>query len=290
MPRIALMLAIIAVSTSAPLIQWAKPASALTVASLRVLLASGLLALGAGRTLNTLAHLSRSQRLAVIGAGVLLAAHFAVWVSSLYFTSTTASVALVATQPVFAGLLGWLILRDPLRRREILGMAIAGLGCVLLASGDISTAGTSALWGDILALAGAITAAAYLVVGRRLGNALPLIPYLAAVNAVAGLLLLVAALAVGVQFIGLPNSSYLAIVLCALLPSLIGHSLLNYCARKVPVHLVSLGILGEPIGASLLALVFLGERPPTHAIAAGMIILAGIAIGFANRKSPSPPQ
>ena len=283
MPHVALTLAIIAVSASAPLIEWAKPASALTIASLRVLLAAGLLALIAGRSLRTLRGLPKKHRLAVVAAGVLLAAHFAVWISSLFFTSIAASVALVATQPVFAGLIGWFALGDRMKRREIAGMVVAGIGCLLLATGDASTGGETALWGDLLALAGALTAAAYLVVGRGVRAALPLVPYLAAVNAIAGVLLLGAALIVGVQFVGLPGQSYLAIVLCALIPSLIGHSLLNYCVRRVPVHLVSLGILGEPIGASLIALAFLGEVPPSHALVGGLVILFGIDLFNSSR-------
>ena len=285
MPLFALTLAIVAVSTSAPLIHWAKPASALTVASSRVVLAAVILACIAGPSLRTLAGLTRRQLFAVVGSGVLLAAHFAVWITSLYYTSTAASVALVATQPAFAALIGWVALGDRARMREILGIVIAAGGCTILAGGDIAGAGSSdAIWGDLLAIAGAITAAGYLVVGRGVRKAVPLVPYLAAVNGVAGTLLVVVALIVGVPFSGLPTDSYIAIGLCALVPSIIGHTLLNYCVRKVPVHLVSLGILGEPIGASLLAFAFLGELPPQTAVIGGVVIVLGIAVGFVRRR------
>lgn len=282
MPALALSLAIIAVSMSAPLVHWAKPAPALTVAAVRVCVAAALLALASGRDLAALRRITGRQRLAIAGAGLLLGAHFAVWISSLYLTSTAASVALVATQPVFAGLIAWLALGERVRRREAFGIAIAALGCAALAFGDAG--GSSALFGDGLALLGALTAAAYLVVGRGVREALPLLPYLAAVNAIAGSLLAIAAIASGSPFTGFPATSYLAMFLCALIPSLVGHTLLNYCVRRVPVHLVSLGILGEPIGASLLALAFFAEQPPGHAVLGGVIILAGIAIGFAGRN------
>lgn len=277
MPLVALSVAILAVSTSAPLVHWAKPAPALTVAASRICLAALLLAIASGRDLRVLRALTRRQLAAIAGAGTLLAAHFAVWITSLYLTSTAASVALVATQPVFAAIIAWFALGDRVRRREIFGIVIAAVGCALLAGGDL---GGDALLGDGLALLGALTAAAYLVVGRGVRESLPLFPYLAAVNAVAGALLLVTAVIAGVDFAGFPADTYVAIALCALVPSLIGHTLLNYCVRRVPVHLVSLGILGEPIGAALLALAFFDEVPPATAVIGGAVILAGIAVGF----------
>ncbi len=286
MPLVALTLAIFAVSTSALLIQWAKPASALTVASSRVILAFVVLAIIAGPKLRVLLSLDRKHWAAIVGSGVLLAAHYAVWISSLYYTSTAASVALVATQPAFAALIGWFALGERAKTREMIGIAVAALGCAVLAGSDLRSAThADALLGDLLAIAGAVTAAGYLVVGRGVRKTIPLFPYLAAVNGVAGALLLAGALATGVAFAGLPQNSYIAIVLCALVPSVIGHSLINYCVRRVPVHLVSLGILGEPIGASILVFLFVSEVPPLSAVIAGPIILGGIAFGFIGRPA-----
>lgn len=287
MPLVALTVAILAVSTSAPLVHWAKPAPALTVAATRICLAAVLLAIASGRDIRVLRRLTRRQVGAVLGAGALLAAHFAVWISSLYLTSTAASVALVATQPVFAAAIAWFALGDRVRRREMLGIGIAAVGCALLAGGDW---GDGALLGDGLAMLGALTAAAYLVVGRGVRESLPLFPYLAAVNGVAGALLAVTAVIAGAPFAGFPADTYVAMALCALVPSLVGHTLLNHCVRRVPVHLVSLGILGEPIGAALLAMAFFGEVPPSTAVIGGAVIIAGIAVGFvrkSNRRSGS---
>lgn len=273
-----LFLAIAFVSISAPLIRWAADAPPLMVASSRVCLAAMLLAVVAGRSLAALGKLPARERRLIVLAGLLLGAHFGVWISSLYFTSTAASVTLVATQPVFAAIFG-LVLGDRVGTRAWFGIAVASLGCALLAGGDWQV-GRTALIGDGLALAGAATAAAYLVVGRRLREALPLFPYLAAVNAVAGISLLSVALATGVRFDGHGNHVYLAIVACAVGPSLLGHTLLNVAVRRMPAHLVSLAILGEPIGASALVWMFLDEKPPSHAVLGGLVILFGIAVGF----------
>ena len=243
------------------------------------------LAIVAGRDLVALFRLQWREQLLCAASGLLLAAHFGVWIASLSFTSTAASVALVATNPVFAGLLAWLFLGEGVARREWIGIAIAAAGCAVLAGGDAMRSDQNALVGDALAIAGAITAAAYFVVGRRLRASLPLAAYLAGVNAVAAIALGVALLVTSTPVLGFGDEAYLAMLLIGLVPSVIGHSLLNHVVRRVRVHLVSLAILGEPIGASLLTWAFFDEVPHTEAILGGAIILAGIAVGFVRRQA-----
>lgn len=288
MTRLALAIGILAVSTSAPLVHLAAPAPPLLVAAARVSLAAAVLLLVAARDLPALLRLPAREKAFVAASGLLLAAHFAVWIASLYFTSTAASVALVATQPVFAGLLAWLLLGEGIARREVVGIAVAGLGCALLAGGDLGAASRAALLGDGLALAGAVTAAGYFIVGRRLRAALPLAAYLAVVNAIAAVLLIAAAAVAGTPVRGFAAADYTGMVLCALVPSLVGHSLLNWAVRRVPVHLVALAILGEPIGATLLSWLAFGEVPPAHAGIGGAVILAGIALGFTRLGERRP--
>jgi drug/metabolite transporter (DMT)-like permease len=287
--RLVLVIGVVAVATAAPLVRWAAPAPPLSVAAVRVVLAALLLAALAGGSLRTLAALSRRDRGFVVLAGVFLAAHFGVWISSLYYTSTAASLGLIATQPIFAGLVAWAALGEGMTRRELAGIAVAGAGCLVLAGGDLGGTSATALVGDALALAGAVTAAVYYVVGRRLRDALPLLPYLAAVNGVAGLALALAALVVGAPLRGFDGHVYLALVLAAAVPSVLGHTLLNWGVRRVPVHLVSLGILGEPVLSSLLTWLAFDERPPVHAALGGAIILAGIAAGFRRGRARDTP-
>jgi drug/metabolite transporter (DMT)-like permease len=279
---LALALAICAISTGAPLARWAHPAPAIVIAALRTGFAAALL-LGAGwRDLASLSRIAPRDRPLIGLSGVLLAIHFGSWIASLSFTSTAASVALVCTSPIFAALLGRL-LGDRVAPRELVGIAIAGAGCAVLAGGDWR-AGGDALIGDGLALIGAASGAAYLVVGRRLRAAVPLLPYLGAVNAIAAAALLAAALALGAPILGLPAHSYIACASTALVASFIGHSLLNAAVRTTPTHLVALVTLGEPIGSSLITWVVFGEQPPIHAAIGGAVVLAGIAIGFVRRQ------
>jgi drug/metabolite transporter (DMT)-like permease len=279
---IALVFAIGAISMGAPFVRWAQPAPAIAIAALRVTFASLLLLAVGWRDLASLARIAPRDRPLIGAAGVFLAIHFGAWTVSLALTSTAASTALVSTNPIFAALFGTL-LGDRVRRRESFGIAIATAGCAVLAGGDWSTGG-HALLGDGLAVVGAAAGAGYLVVGRRLRSALPLLPYLGTVNAVAAIVLVVATVAVGAPIAALPAQSYVACAGAAVVASFIGHSLLNAAVRTTPTHLVALALLGEPVGSSLITWAVFGEQPPIHAAIGGAIILAGIAIGFVRRS------
>lgn len=278
---VALVLAILAISTGAPFVRWAAPAPPLAIAALRVLFAAALLLFAGRRELGSLARIAPRDRPLVVASGVLLAIHFGAWIISLSLTSTAASTALVSTNPIFAALFGT-VLGDRVTPREIWGITAAGVGCAILAGGDWG-AGGNALIGDGLALVGAASGAGYLVVGRRLRSAVPLLPYLGAVNAIAAVVLITAVVALGTPITGLPGQSYLACAGLALVASFIGHSLLNAAVRITPAHLVALALLGEPIGSSLITWAVFAEQPPIHAVLGGAVVLAGIALGFVRR-------
>src|SRR5262249_2281912 len=157
---------------------------------------------------------------------------------------------LVCTNPIFAALFGTL-LGDRVQRREVVGIAIAAIGCAVLASGDWG-AGGDALIGDVLALVGAASAAAYLVVGRKLRAGGRLLPCAGCGHAVGGGGLAIVGIAIGANLAALPQHGYLACAGAALVASFVGHSLLNAAVRTTPTHLVALAVLGEPIASSLI--------------------------------------
>ena len=276
---LALFVAVGAVSLAAPLVRLASPAEGLSVAALRIAMAALLLNLLAPRALREFLALSSRERRLILAAGVLLGLHFGVWIGSLSFTSVASSVTLVALQPLFAALIGRAVLSDEVSRQQVAGMAIAIVGTAVLAGGDLRFGGR-ALFGDALALAGALTAAAYLVVGRQMRNAMPLLPYLASVNVVAGCVLMPAALIFGVRLFDFSGEVYAYIAAGAIVPSCVGHCLLNWSVRRAPTHLVSLAILGEPIGAIALSWLLLAEAPSITAAIGGAIILIGIGVGL----------
>jgi drug/metabolite transporter (DMT)-like permease len=289
MPHLILILAVLAVSAAPLLIRLAQPAPSLVIAASRVLMAALVLGLLGWKQWVDIIKLKRRDHALMVLAGLSLAAHFGLWIRSLSLTSTSASVALVATQPVFAGLIGYLVLREGFRRQELWGVAFAGIGCLVLAGGDLGGTSSDALWGDAYAIGGAITVPIYLLVARALRARVPLFAYLSAVNAVAAMALIVAILALGMTWseigLAIDTEEIYAMLGLGLICSVLGHSLLNYCVRLVPVHLVSLGILAEPVLATISTWIVFHEIPSVPVGVGGAIIVLGIYLGFGWRPS-----
>lgn len=288
---LALAAAALAVSTGAPLARWAAPTPALAIAALRTSVAGLVLTLAGARQLPALVRLAPRHRLRVLASGLLLGAHFGTWIASLSFTSTAASVALVSTSPAFAALLARAN-GDVVTRREWQGIAVAALGCLVLAAGAYAGGGAGeltssrALLGDVLALAGAACGAAYLVLGRQLRAAVPMTPYLGVVNLLAAAGLAAAAALTATPLLPTSTHAWIAVLLLGGFTSAGGHTLLNVVVRVLPTHVVALAALGETLGSSLIAWAAFGEVPPWHAALGGGIVVLGIGVGFV-RKAPS---
>lgn len=284
--------AVLAISTAAAVIKLAQPLPPVVVACLRVsVTALGMALLGGKGTARAVRALLGSPREAwlTVLAGLCVAAHFAAWIASLSLTSVVRSVALVSTQPLWAGLLAR-ALGDQAPARLYLGTLIAIAGTLLMVEPGQFGAGAQAWLGDGLALSGAVTAAMYLALGRRvharLGDDLPLYGYLTCVNLVAAVALAGLALALGSSFApaGVGASDYLATLYLGLIPGIVGHGLLNWAVRKIPVHTVSLAILLEPAGSALVAFVLLGEAVGVREAVGAAVLLGGVAVGLPRRK------
>jgi len=300
-PWLAILVGIGAVSTASIFIRFAQRyTSSLTIAAFRLGLAVlFLLPVVLLRHRDEIRNLQpREWRFAFL-SGVFLALHFASWITSLEYTSVASSVVLVSTSPLWVALLAPVFLEERMALAVLWGMGLAFVGGAIVGLSDsCSLVGLqlicppaasffrgSALWGDVLALVGALTGASYLMVGRHLRAKMSLIPYVFVVYGVAAVGL------VGTMFImegfpsGLPLRVYGWFVLLALLPQIIGHSIFNWALRYLSTAYVSITLLGEPVGSSILAYIFLGERPSGLKIFGAILILIGIMISSYRRRS-----
>ncbi len=285
-----LLVGVLAASTASIFIRLAQAdAAPLAIAAWRLTLASLLLApLALARYRRELASFSDEERRLALAGGAMLAAHFATWISSLALTSVAASVVLVTTTPLFVGLFGYLFLGESLSFRLVVGLLLAMVGAIVIGVGD-AAGGTHQLTGDFLALGGAVTAAVYLLVGRRLRARLSLVGYIFPVYGTAALFLLALALIQGAPLGGYAPLTWLWLLLLALVPQLVGHSSLNWALGHLPATYVSLAVLGEPIGSTLLAWWLLQEAPPSSALGGGLLILLGLVLaGRPPRRAATP--
>ncbi len=293
-PALLLALAggILAVSTGAIFVREAQQtAPSLTVAAGRLLFAALALApVALTRHRAEIASLRARDLLPLGLSGAFLALHFATWITSLEHTTVTASVVLVTTTPLWVGMLAPLVLREKLTGRLALGIALALVGGVVVGISDTglqsvlpgAARGGRALFGDFLALSGAWGMAGYLLVGRRLRARLTLVPYVFLVYGTAAVILTIAMTVAGGSLVGLPPVSYLWLVLLALVPQIVGHSTYNWALRYLPASFVAIAMLGEPVGASVLAFLFLREVPGPLLVAGAALLMIGIAIAASS--------
>jgi drug/metabolite transporter (DMT)-like permease len=225
-----------------------------------------------------IARLRGVDLLLAAASGLLLAIHFATWIASLEYTSVLISVVLVGTSPLWSALFEVVFLRMRLHRYVVIGLLIAFAGGLLisLAGGTGGTEATTSLFGGLLSLAGAVTFAIYLVIGRKLRAQLSLVPYIWLVYGFAAIFLILLALGGGVPMGGYTPTSYLMILLLALLPQLVGHSSFNYSLRYLSATFVGIATQTEPISSALIAYLIFNEVPLPMQIVGSVAILAGV--------------
>jgi drug/metabolite transporter (DMT)-like permease len=262
------------------------------IAAGRLLLASLiLLPIGLSRSAGEVRDLARRDLLVAIGSGVLLALHFAAWIASLEYTSVASSVALVSTNPLWVGLASLLILRERLHPLMIAGIALTIGGSILIGVSDGSGANASnALFGNALALLGAVAGSGYFLIGRALRARMSIVSYIWLVYTSAAVVLLVAALAIGaasgrpIPLVGYPLPAYLLLLGLAVGPQLLGHTSFNWALRHLSATFVTIGILGEPIGSAILALVVFGEAFAPLQLLGFVTLLVGITIAARSER------
>lgn len=272
---------ILAVSTASIFIKLCD-APALVIATYRMVFAS-LILLPYALYKKTGKPWGRKEMGWLLLSGFFLSFHFAFWIASLKYTSVASSVVFVSTHPIFVGIGSRLFLKERMGFYLIFGIVLSVLGSALISYGDMSLS-EKALMGDGLALLGAIAASGYFLVGRKMRKSQDLFSYILPVYSTAALALIVFSLAFHESFFGYTRSTYLYLLLLALVPQLIGHTTFNWALKYLPASMVAITILGEPVGSVILAYFILGEGLTSWKVAGGVLILSGILIAL-RRKS-----
>jgi drug/metabolite transporter (DMT)-like permease len=284
-PLLVLAGSLLGISLAAPLIRLSD-AHPITIATWRLAIALVPISAMVWRSGSWKAYRTLDLRLmlAALGAGVLLALHFWSWNASLRYTSVAASVTLVNMQPAIIAAFSARFLGERPSRRQWLGILLAMAGAIGVAWVDVPTgdleAGSNALLGDALAVIGAVTAAGYYLLGRAVRQVLDTWGYVLLAYGAAMLTLLVLSVPAGAALWPQPAGEWGIFVGLAIGPMLLGHTGMNYALGRLPAYLVNLTVLGEPVGATLLAAVlpFIGEVPGVGTIACGAVVLLGVLI------------
>ena len=285
-PAVGLAVAIVAISTAAILVRLTTAPSSVA-AFYRVLFTTlVLLPIASWKYRTEFARIGRYDLVFASLSGIALAVHFAAWFESLAWTSVAASVTLVQAQPLFVAVGAWLLLSERLSRRIVAGILVAIVGMVTMSIGDLLggvLVGPDPMLGNVLALLGAVMAACYVLAGRSLRQRVSLVPYVVVVYSVCSVVLLGIVLAQGAPLTGYAQREWLLFAGLALGPGLFGHTVINWVLAHVESSIVSVSLLGEPVGSTILALVLLGESPTLFTMIGGGVVLVGIGLTAFDR-------
>jgi drug/metabolite transporter (DMT)-like permease len=222
-------------------------------------------------------------------AGLCLAAHFALWITSLSYTSIAASTALVTTNPVWVALLSQFWFGEKLSKLSVTGIAIALMGTIVIALGSAAPANgdSNPLLGDFFALPSSWAVSLYLLLGREAQRrGLGISGYSAIAYTTAAITLQPLPLAVNANYASYSQAVYVCILLTAIVPQLVGHTIFNWAVVRISPTLVTLAILFEPVGASYFGYLVFGEVPAPAVLAgAGVLLLGVAAAAFGTQKS-----
>ncbi len=278
---LALGVAVVSISFAAIFFRLASPTSPLVVAGTRLAIAALVLSVPAWRAFRA-GRLPRPVLLRAVLSGGLYGLHFGTWVSSLALTSVASSVTLVTATPLLLALLSFATGRDHPERRHWLSIGLATIGLTLIGWADLSLS-PEALLGDGLAFAGAAAMAFYLLIARQLGSQLDVLAFGGVATAVGALSLFGAAWLFGIPIVFASTESFFWTAMAALVPQLIGHNLLTWSLRHATPTAVGIATVGEPVGATLLAWLWLGEALTPMVALGCALTLAAVLLSLRAR-------
>lgn len=275
-PYIVLMVGVISVSASAIFVKLATAPSGI-IAFYRLFFSVLIMApiTFSRKNLSELRLITKKDWLFSALAGIFLAFHFILWFESLNYTSVASSTVLVTLQPLFAFGGTYFFFKEKLSLKAIVSGLIAVFGSVMISWGDFRISG-EALYGDFLALVACALITVYLLFGQTVRKRISLIPYTFVVYLMSSVTLFFYILAENQPLFPYKASDWLYFILLAIVPNLLGHTLFNWSLKWLSTSTISIAILFEPVGATILAYFFLNEKTVWTQIVGGAIVLGGI--------------
>jgi drug/metabolite transporter (DMT)-like permease len=219
----------------------------------------------------------------------VIATHQICFITSLSLTSVAASTFLTSTQPIFTALLGGMLIREHVRARSWFAIAgaIVGMGIITFSKPGAGVAASHPIWGNVLALVAALLASLYTLAARRLRQQVPIVPFMTIVHFSGSVFLILIIAMTGVNVGHYSSQTWTGLILLGLVPTLIGHSLLTYAVGHLKAFVVNAVILGEPVGATIMAAIFLGEAASAQTLVGGAIIITCILFIIFDREVPA---
>lgn len=276
-PYIPIVIAIVSISFSAILVKLSNAESGV-IAFYRMFLSVLIMApIFFAKYLHEIKDLTKRDWLFSSIAGIFLAFHFILWFESLNYTSVASSTVLVTLQPLFTFIGTYFFFKERLSFKTIVSGFIAIVGSVLISWGDFLVSG-KALYGDMLALIACGLVSAYMLFGQDVRKRISLMTYTTVVYTASMICLFFYVLIKGESFGPYPPIEWVWFLLLAIVPNLFGHSILNWALKWVSANTISIAILLEPVGATILAYIIFNEHLLATQVFGGIVVIIGILL------------
>ncbi|WP_144550449.1 DMT family transporter [Bacillus sp. X1(2014)] len=281
-----LTISIIAISFSAIFVKWSDaPASILSM--YRMWLASLLMVPIVWNKRNEFKNIVKKDWLFLFFSGVFLALHFVLWFGSLKLTTVASSTIILALQPIVSLLGGFLLFKERTTMSALMTMGIAIIGAMMIGWGDFGLS-KNAMMGDLLSFFSVISVVGYLLIGQSIVKKVSHWLYSFCVFFSAAIVLTIYNVSTGVSLTGYPAKEWGIFLLLATVPT-VSHVINNWLLNYVNATTISMSILGEPVGSTILAVILLNEHLVTWQIAGGLLVLLGVFF-FLSQKQKLIPQ
>lgn len=282
-----LFISIVAISFAAIFVKWSD-APATVLSMYRMILATLFLLPIVYIRRAEFRHVTGREWRLLAFSGVFLALHFALWFGSLKLTTVASSTIILALQPIVSLIGGFLVFRERTTRAALLTMFVAVVGAVMIGWGDFGLS-QAAILGDILSFLSVIAVVGYLLIGQSAVKKVSHWIYSFSVFGFAGITLVLYNLIAGVSFTGYSGQDWGIFLLLAIVPT-ISHMINNWLLKYVNATTISMSILGEPVGATLLAVWLLGERLTGWQLVGGVLVLSGVFLFLLQQMRRKPKQ
>lgn len=224
--------------------------------------------------------ISKRDLINMVSIGVILALHFALWITSLRFTSVASSVILVTAHPVIVAPIAYYLLNEKLSRINVFGIFVSIVGVFILVLGNYNLGSLTidTIQGNILAMLGGVAAGLYILGGRKMRKRISTLSYASIVYGIATIVLFIICLSLNIPVVDISERDYFVILLMAIVSGIFGHTIYNWSLKYVKASVASVALLGEPVGSALLAylLPWINQVPSKYTILGGAVVLLGI--------------
>ena len=274
-----LLLAMVSVSSTSLVVRSVATVPALVLAFWRMFTASGML--WSYSVIRPAGKLSPINKKRIIFAGIFLGCHFACFFLGIRNTSIANATLLGCMAPIFTVFIS-IFQKKKMNKMTYVGLIVAIIGGGIVQSGDISL-NSANLFGNSIALLSALFLAITFVLAKEIRQETANVVYGRSLFFVASMTVLFIATTTGDSVLSFTVGDIPWFLFLGLVPSIFGHNLLNYAVKYITPTAVSSVPLGEPIIASIFALLLFGETIPIGALLGGPVVLIGVYIIINNQ-------